>query len=163
MFTKNTLGDRLMAIVMLAFFSFMFINGLYFEELPFESDPLGPKAFPLIVAAIGIASSIFLFIFPGANKPLPSRELYQRLIYVGIILFFYSLSFERLGFIISTFIMAVMVSWLFNMRLQTRLIFGAILAFGSYLILSYLLELNIPNWYLEDAIDNAIKMLSGGS
>ncbi len=162
-FTKNTFGDRLMAIALFIFFSFMFINALYFETLPFPTDPLGPKVFPLIIAAIGAICSMILFIFPKANKAAPTKDLYQRLIYVGIILLFYSFSFERIGFIISTFIMAVLISWLFNIHLRTRIIFGIVLAFCSYVILSFLLELNIPNWYLEDAINSAIKMLSKGA
>jgi putative tricarboxylic transport membrane protein len=60
------------------------------------------------------------------------------------LLFAYAWLFQRLGFILSTFLFCTALSMMLGARLLAALIFGAATGIGGYFVCTGLLALNLP-------------------
>lgn len=96
-------------------------------ELPLISDPLGPRAFPILVGVIGLACAAWLFLenLQRASRrretgtPAPARHAERALpVVAGVLvwsLIYYS-SFEALGFLFSTVVYLFVLTMLFDRK-----------------------------------------------
>ncbi len=154
-------NDRLTAITLFLLFAFLFIN-IYSIELPrLRSDYLGPQIFPLIISALGMVSAVFLFIFPQDNKKPLEASQWKRLLIAGFLLIAYAFCFENIGFIASTILISVAVAYIFGLSIPKALVFAALLSVLSYILLAGLLELNLPQQFLEEWVIYPIEIMKG--
>ncbi|MFV0430569.1 MAG: tripartite tricarboxylate transporter TctB family protein [Alphaproteobacteria bacterium] len=159
---KDRLNDRIAAVIlfMLFLFALVDIQNVY---VPFSPDPLGPKMFPSIIAAIGMLASIYLFFSPAQNKAALEKSQIVKMLLAGFLLLFYAFCFELLGFIISTAIVTFIVSYMFGLSPLRAIIYAILLSVLSYILLVGGLELNLPKRIIEDTIDVLLSALKRGA
>jgi putative tricarboxylic transport membrane protein len=110
---------------------------------PFSYDPLGPRPYPLLLAAVLAVMAVWMLLKPQAVKLPGGRMLAQ----VGLLiatLVFYQLSFRWLGFILSTSITVVLVARLFKGSWLQGLLTGVGMALVCYGLFNYVLEIPLP-------------------
>ncbi|QEI07938.1 tripartite tricarboxylate transporter TctB family protein [Pigmentiphaga aceris] len=108
-----TLNNRILGIAALALALFLFVFG-YGLQAPFAYEPVGPRAFPLMLSAIiGLCGLRLVFKGGGEVEPNQAGATPRIIAMIGLV-FIYALSFQWLGFIIATTIIASLVGRLFG-------------------------------------------------
>lgn len=113
-------------------------------KVPFQYEPLGPKAFPIIIAVILAISSIYLFAKPSTNSWKPSKSVILKLIGALAVFWMYAYLYEPLGFIVANTVVGALFSWFFGERPIKALLYALILSVVSYFLLTSALQLNVP-------------------
>lgn len=113
-------------------------------EVPFQYEPVGPKAIPLILAVLLFACSAWLVARPDRFKGVYERSLFGRHVMVILGLLLYAWSFEILGFMLATCLVSTVFARLFGLGLRNALLYSVVLGAVGYVLLSIVLELNVP-------------------
>lgn len=115
---------------------------------PFAYEPVGPRAFPLLTAAlIAICGLILVIQGGGAAEPLSHRTL-AGIVLLIVTLLIYALVFERLGYVLSTLAMSMVVARIFGATWVQATLSGTVLSVGSYLLFDHGLDVVLPGGVL---------------
>lgn len=138
-----TLDDRKLGVLALAFAAFLAWFG-YSLEAAFSYEPIGPRAFPLVVASI-IALCGLRLVIKGGNPVEPNSSGANARIWLMIaILSGYALTFQLLGFTISTAIMTTLVGRLFGGTWGKAIIGGVGMGILFFVLFDRLLDVVLP-------------------
>ena len=136
------MSDRLFgfttAVLALAFFA-----SAYQLESPFFADPVGPKTFPYIIAAIAFIAGSFMIIVPDPNPNWPNFSTFLKLLFAIMILIGYALTLRPAGFIIPTAIAAGILSYQITPNSLGAAITGILLSISLFIIFKYFLGLGL--------------------
>ena len=136
------MSDRLFgfttAVLALAFFA-----SAYQLESPFFADPVGPKTFPYIIAAIAFFSGSVMIIMPDPNPKWPNFVILIKLSFALTILVGYALTLRPAGFIIPTAIAAGILSYQITPNSSAATITGILLSISLFIIFKYFLGLGL--------------------
>ena len=113
-------------------------------ETGFIADPIGPKAFPILLGVILVGLSIGLTVRPGSEVSWPSQSLWWRWVVVIAALLTYAAILNLFGFVIATILLLVTLSQLFGGRFSRSLIFGLVFSVVVYLVFRWFLALGLP-------------------
>jgi putative tricarboxylic transport membrane protein len=138
------MADRIFAGIILLVAIAYSIIAFWVIKAPFQYDPLGPESWPKILGFVTIPCCLYVLARPdvrdlGSN----GRTLLRIAVLIGL-LFAYAWLFQRLGFILSTFLFCTALSMMLGARLLAALIFGAATGIGGYFVCTGLLALNLP-------------------
>ncbi|WP_251976293.1 tripartite tricarboxylate transporter TctB family protein [Salinicola avicenniae] len=136
-------ADRILSLLLLGLAAFVAVQAWQLE-VPFSYDPVGPKAFPLILSGLLAILAIVLFVRPGASGQWPTGALLLRLVFTMVLLGLYAALFVNLGFLITTALVSVVIAWLFGATPGKALLGGVLLAVGSYLLFTHALGISLP-------------------
>jgi putative tricarboxylic transport membrane protein len=113
-------------------------------DYAFASDPLGPRVFPIGLAAMLALLSVWYLVSPGPAEGYPTGRLLLRVLGIPLVMLAAVALFEPAGFVASTFVLTF----------GTALIFGAppfkalLGALGQaalwWFVFSYVLEVYLP-------------------
>lgn len=145
------LNDRVLGIGALFFAAFLTWFG-YDLEAPFTYEPVGPKAFPLMLALI-IAICGVRLAYKGGNTVEPNPEganfrIMTMIIYVAT----YAFLFQWVGFILSTALMTIFVGRLFNGAWIKCIIGGVAMGLLFFLLFDKALDVVLPTGILGDLL-----------
>ncbi len=101
-------------------------------ELGFIVDPLGPKAFPLIVAGLLILSSIYLIARPDPTPQWPGLRRMIEVIFGVAVMAAYTMLLPAAGFVVSTAGAASVLSWRLGAKPVEAVVAGVLIAGGLY-------------------------------
>jgi putative tricarboxylic transport membrane protein len=136
------MSDRLtglfIIVVALAFFA-----GATQLEAPFFADPLGPKAFPMMIASVALIAGMVMVMRPDEPPEWPELATIARLILATIILVFYAYSLKPLGFLLSTAAAAAALSYQINPNAMRSILTGLALSIGLFFIFKFALGLSL--------------------
>ncbi|WP_055463068.1 tripartite tricarboxylate transporter TctB family protein [Marinomonas fungiae] len=135
--------DRLFAGALLCLSGLIAWTAFHFE-VPFQYEPLGPKAFPLILSAVLGFCSVWLLVKPSANKWAPTGAVLIKLLSGVALMTGYAFLFEKAGFIVSTAIVGTVFCILFGEKPVRAIMYSVILSVVSYFVMKHLLQLNVP-------------------
>lgn len=115
---------------------------------PISYEPVGPRAYPMLLAALLALGGIWLVIKPGlkarwANTPIKALSL------AAIAVFAYAALFEPLGFIVATTLVAIPVGMAFGGSWLKSLIGGIALGVVLYFLFDKLLDVVLPTGVLS--------------
>lgn len=114
-------------------------------QAPFSYDPVGPRAYPLLLLFLMATAALWLIYKPGEAEDLPiSWSLARKVSLFVIALFAYALLFEPLGFVVSTALVGFGLGLLFNGRLLPSLASGVLMGLLLYGLFDYLLDVPLP-------------------
>jgi len=113
-------------------------------EYAFSSDPLGPRVFPIALAAILGALCLTYLRYPGFSEEFPKGSLLLRIVAALVILVFSVAVFEPLGFLASMFILTVGNGVVFGASWKIAIIGAAGQCLLWWFIFSWLLEVYLP-------------------
>lgn len=138
-----TTAARIGALVL---FVFALLYGFEASRIvySFSSDPLGPRAFPLGLAAVLAALALYQGVKPSAGEPWPRGRLLAALFAIPALVAASALLLEPLGFPIAIFVLVVGVGRVFGASWRFALIGGVLQAALWYGVFGYLLEVYLP-------------------
>lgn len=140
------MADRIFAAVWLALTAaYAFAARDYVAQYSYE--PIGPRAFPLLLAAISAACSAWLLVRPARFAEtlhgLPAGGL-PKAVVLSLALLGYGIVFEWLGFPLATLLVTLAIGRLFGGKWVTLLVAGAGLGVGLYVLFDRMLDVTIP-------------------
>ncbi|MEI2416545.1 tripartite tricarboxylate transporter TctB family protein [Orrella sp. JC864] len=141
------MNDRTLGVAALVLAAFLTWHG-YDLQAPFAYEPVGPRAFPLLVAAI-IALCGLRLVLKGGNPAQPNPAgANTRISLMVAIVAGYALLFQWLGFVIATALMTVLVGRLFGGSWLKSAIGGVAMGVGFFLLFDRLLDVVLPTGLL---------------
>lgn len=115
---------------------------------PISYEPVGPRAFPMLLAGLLAAGGLWLLVRPGINdhwwKAVPLRPL----AFAVVAVFAYAFLFQWLGFTLATVLMALPVGMAFGGSWKQSLAGGVGLGLLLYLGFDKLLDVVLPSGLL---------------
>lgn len=141
------MNDRLLGIAALALAGFMLWQG-YGMVPSFSYEPLGPRAFPMLLGGL-IAICGLVLIFKGLYRaPATPASTQIRIFILFLCILGYGLLFQTLGFIVATFLVVIAVGYLFGGKLLPLAISALIIAVGLYFLFDRLMDVVLPTGIL---------------
>jgi putative tricarboxylic transport membrane protein len=119
--------------------------------MPFFSDPVGPKTFPMLVAAVGFISGCVMVLRPDAEPEWPMLSTVVRLLIAVAVLVLYAFGLKPLGFLLPTAVAAGAISYQIKPAALASVITGAGLSVGLFIIFKFGLGLSLfalPRWLM---------------
>lgn len=137
------MSDRIFAFVWLAVCAVIAIQ-IVNLNVPIAYDPVGPRAYPLLLIAVMAVCCIALIFSPDPDVRWPApRMLGKGASLVGVLLIYASI-FEIVGAPLATALMVLALSRIFGARWLFAFITAFSVAIFSYLLFDRLLEVNLP-------------------
>ena len=113
-------------------------------KAPISYEPVGPRAFPLLVfALLGVCSLGLMLSKRPVTEWAPSPVL-MRVGGMFLVVLAYALLFDKLGFVISTALMSIPLSRFFGGTWKQSLLAGAGLGVFLLLLFDKLLDVALP-------------------
>ncbi len=137
------MSDRILGLVLLVL-STAYAIGAWTMEVGFLSDPVGPRAFPYLIAAIMGAASLWLILRPDPDPAWPARGFGVRLGLVLLSLVAYAYLLVPLGFIVTTALEMTLLSVLFGARPDQAAAGGLSFSVLVYLLFTRVLGVPLP-------------------
>lgn len=131
------------------------IAGLFIArgfEAPFSYEPVGPKAFPMLVLALlGVCALALVFGKTEKTAWAPGPVM-QRIGLLFLIVLAYAMLFDRLGFMLATALMTLPVARLFGASWKQAVVAGVGLGVGLFFFFDRLLDVALPTGLWFNAI-----------
>ena len=137
------MSDRIFALALLAVCALIIVQ-MWFLDVPFAYEPVGPKAFPVILASLMAACCVSLLTSPDRNIQWPDKALLTKGATLVAVLLGYAMFFETLGFALATAIMVVAVSSVFGGRIVPGVLIGTLIGAFGYLFFDRMLQVSLP-------------------
>ena len=137
------LSDRLLGVIALLFSAFLAWFGVGIEAA-FSYEPVGPRAFPLLLSGlIGLCGLVLTW--KGGSKIDPNQPgVNSRILMMVGVLSFYAAGFVWLGFILSTAIMTTMIGRLFGGSWRNSVAGGVCMSLLFYVLFDRVLDVVLP-------------------
>jgi putative tricarboxylic transport membrane protein len=116
---------------------------------PISYEPVGPRAFPLLLAGLMALAGVWLVVRPGPQgfglQPAHLKPVGLAVVAV----FIYAALFETLGFPVATALMALPVGMAFGGSWKQSLAGGLAMGLAFYLLFDKLLDVVLPTGLLS--------------
>lgn len=118
-------------------------------EAPFSYEPVGPRAYPLLLLVLIAAGAALLIAKPalesGSNDEAPlSPVMVPKLLLCLALLLALAALFERLGFVLTSVAFAYGMSRLFGGRNLPSVVVALVLGLGLYFLFDRILDVPLP-------------------
>jgi putative tricarboxylic transport membrane protein len=110
---------------------------------PVDYEPVGPRAFPLLLALLMALCGAWLVARPAHDAFGRHEPLHKIALTAGAILV-YAILFQVLGFVVATALMCVPVGLVFGGNLRQCAVLGAGMGIGLYVFFDKLLDVVLP-------------------
>lgn len=142
-----TLNDRVLGVCALLFAALMAWGG-WGLEAPFAYEPVGPRAFPLMLAGvIGLCGLWLIVRGRDVAEPNPPGANQRIALMVGLIVA-YALVFQKLGFILATALMCIFVGRLFGGGWKQCVLGGVGVGIAFFLLFDKVFDVVLPTGIL---------------
>jgi len=146
-----TLNDRVLGIAALIFAALITAFG-YDLEPPFSYEPVGPKAFPLLLALIIALCGLRLVIKGGGEVEANPEGANMRILAMAGYLAGYAFLFQWIGFVAATTLMVALVGRLFQATWVQAFAGGVIMSIGLFYLFDKGLDVVLPMGILGDLL-----------
>ncbi|QKV19719.1 tripartite tricarboxylate transporter TctB family protein [Oricola thermophila] len=136
------MSDRIFGVIGLLLAGFYAWQATLIQE-SFIQDPVGPKAFPFIIAVVLAASGIVFVLKPD---PAPDWPAVGRIFEIAVtvaVMIAYALALPEAGFVVSTAVAAAFLSWRLGAKPARALAAGIAISVGIYVIFHLVLGLSL--------------------
>lgn len=113
-------------------------------EAPFSYEPVGPRAFPMLILALLGISAITLMLEKKSAVTWAAPATLQRIGALFLIVLAYAWLFDKLGFIVATTLMVVPVARFFGASWKQGALGGVGLGVGLFILFDRLLDVALP-------------------
>ncbi len=135
-------SDRIFGLVAL-FVALAYIASATQIQTSFLTDPVGPKAFPIIVGVVAAISSLVMIYKPDPDPEWPGMPTFFSLLIATIVLLTYAYLLKPLGFILPTAVAAGILSYQISPNRTKATISGVSLSIGLFLLFKFVLGLGL--------------------
>lgn len=137
------MNDRILGVAALIFAALMAGFG-WGIQAPFSYEPVGPRAFPMLLASIIALCGLWL-AFKGKHQAHPNPPgANLRIAAMVVYCFAYAFFFEQLGFIIATTAMTILVGRLFGGAWSKIALGGAVMSIFFFILFDRVLDVVLP-------------------
>ncbi len=136
------MSDRIFSVVWLVFCAA--VAWLAWQiDAPFSYEPIGPRAFPLLLASAMALSCVGLLAKPGREPDWPRGELRGKvaLMIAGFVA--YAMVFEWLGFPVATALATVLIGRIFGGGWKGSALAGVALGGGIWYFFDRILDVTL--------------------
>lgn len=137
------MSDRVFATIWL-FVCVIIVWQMWHLSVPFAYEPVGPKAFPILLSVLMAACCAWLLANPDSDIHWPEPRLLGKGASLIVVLLFYAGIFESIGFPLATALMVTAVSMIFGASWRVGLVTGVLVGGLGYAIFDYLLQVSLP-------------------
>jgi putative tricarboxylic transport membrane protein len=116
----------------------------YHLKVGFMSDPIGPKAFPLIIAGFLGLFSLYLLFKPDEEPGWPSPKIWRNKAFVLISFVLYAYALVPLGFLLSTTLEISFLAFMFQGKIFKGLAAAVASSLILYTLFVYILGIPLP-------------------
>lgn len=137
------MSERILGGVLL----FISIVGIWIArgfEAPFSYEPVGPRAFPMLILALLGISAIALMLEKKRDTVWAPPAVMVRIGALFAIVLVYAWLFDKLGFILSTVLMVIPVARFFSGSWVQAVAGGLGLGVGLFILFDKLLDVALP-------------------
>lgn len=140
---ENRRLSRIAALALLATAIAYGVGGATIDYA-FSSDPLGPRAMPVMLATILGGLSLLYLVWPGTVEAIPTGPALLRILVLPALLAVSIALFEPLGFAGSTFVLTFGAALVFGAPVKFAVI-GAVLQTALWwTVFAYVLQVYLP-------------------
>ena len=136
------MSDRIFASICIALAVLMGWGATIIEE-SFIQDPLGPKAFPLVIAVVLAACGVAMFLRPDEDPVWPHRRKQIQLLWTIGAMILYVQFLPVVGFLVATAIAAGFLSWQLGASVKQACWGGFSISVGIYVVFKLILGLSL--------------------
>ncbi len=116
---------------------------------PISYEPVGPRAFPLLLAGLMALAGAWLVVRPGPQAFELAREHRWPIVLAAVAVLVYASLFEMLGFPLATALMALPVGMAFGGSWKQSLAGGVVMGLLMYGLFDKLLDVVLPTGLLS--------------
>lgn len=135
-------SDRIFGLVTL-FVALGYIASATQIQTSFLPDPVGSKAFPILVGAVAALCSLVMILKPDPDPDWPVMRTWGALAVAVIVLIIYAYALKPLGFVIPTALAAGILSYQISPRALPAALSGVGLSIGLFILFRYALGLSL--------------------
>ena len=136
------MSDRIFASICIALAVLMGWGATIIEE-SFIQDPLGPKAFPLVIALVLAACGVAMFLRPDEDPVWPHRRKQIQLLWTIGAMILYVQFLPVVGFFVATAIGAGFLSWQLGASVKQACWGGFSISVSIYVVFKLILGLSL--------------------
>ena len=135
-------SDRIFGLVVLML-ALAYIASVTQIQTSFLADPVGPKAFPILIGAVAALSSLVLMLRPDPDPDWPVLRTFGALLVAVVVLIGYAYALKPMGFILPTAVTAAILSYQISPRPLPAILSGAGLSVGLFILFKFALGLGL--------------------
>ncbi len=126
-------------ILLAAFYAFFAAQ----TQVGFMSDPLGPKAFPTIIAGVLALAGIYPVVRPDPEPDWPHAGRVLEIMFATAVMVAYTYALPEAGFVVATAVTAGLLSWRLSAKPLAAAIAGVAISLGIYVVFHLILGLSL--------------------
>ena len=116
---------------------------------PFSYEPVGPRAYPLLLLSLMALGAIYLLVKPAStssqsDEPPLDKHVIAKVVGCVAIFILYALLFETLGFIPASVLFGIAMARLYDGTWLASVIAGVIMGVGLYVLFDRFLDVPLP-------------------
>lgn len=126
---------------------FISIAGIWIArsfEAPFSYEPVGPRAFPMLILALLGISAIALMLEKKSDTTWAPPPVMKRIGVLFVIILIYAWLFDKLGFVLATALMVIPIARFFSATWKQAVAGGVGLGVGLFILFDRLLDVALP-------------------
>ena len=139
----HNLTDRVTGVLLLLFAIWYGYRTTLFK-VSFMVDPVGPRAFPLILAILMALLSLYLIVKPDPSPVWPSSATWLRIGLITLTFVAYAYLMVPIGFVLATAFEVTALALIFRGPLLKSLVGAFVLSAALYGLFDTLLDLSLP-------------------
>lgn len=136
------ISDRLFGLVVLMV-ALAYMASATQVQTSFLSDPVGPKAFPILIGVVASISALVMIIKPDPDPVWPVGKTLLSLALALIVLVAYAYALKPFGFLLPTAVTAAVLSYQISSRILPAIFTGLGLSIGLFVLFKYALKLGL--------------------
>ena len=140
-------SDRLLGFVAIAAAGAM-CYAAWDYAAPVEYEPVGPRAFPLLLAVLMALAGAWLAAKPAHHVDLVKGMQSGVIAFCAVAIILYAIVFQLLGFVVATALMALPVGRIFGGTWRQCVLAGTGLGLVLYVLFDKLLDVTLPKGVL---------------
>ena len=141
-------SDRLLGLAAIAMAGAMTVAAWGYAA-PVEYEPVGPRTFPLVLAALLAATGAWLAFRPGPHVNIIGGARSRAIAFCAASIVAYAVVFQLFGFIVATALMALPVGRIFGGTWKQCVLTGIGMGLVLYVLFDKLLDVVLPKGILE--------------
>ncbi|MBE0620723.1 MAG: tripartite tricarboxylate transporter TctB family protein [Burkholderiales bacterium] len=123
------------------------IAGVYIGwdlKAPVSYEPVGPNTFPVLVFSLLALCAVGLMVTQRSPTQWPPAHVLRRILGMFLVILAYAWLFDRLGFVLSTFLMTIPLARAFGSTWMQAVAGALGMSLSFYFIFDRLLDVALP-------------------
>ncbi len=112
-------------------------------QIGFISDPLGPRAFPVIIGIVLAVAGGYTFVRPDPTPDWPALGKLLEIVFAVAVMIAYTYALPKIGFTVSTAFASGILSWRLGAHPVKAGIAGVVIAVSIFVVFRLVLNLSL--------------------